>query len=93
MKRDSLYLIFKRLRSKNIITILQIAFAIAVLCIVYIWRERELQQIADAQRQKEFLEFEARQDALDEELRPYIQRNKRINAEPVENNSSEDRRK
>jgi cbb3-type cytochrome oxidase subunit 3 len=75
--------------SQKVITILKIAFAIAFLCIVYIYKERELQQIADEQRQKYFLESEARQDALDEELRPYIERNKRINAASKEDNYPE----
>jgi len=59
---------------------MKILFALAILVAVSIYQYDEIQRAEYEQSQKDFLDFEARQDALEDELRPLIERNKKINA-------------
>jgi len=67
-------------KSKNVILTMKILFALVILAGVSIHQYDEIERAGHEQSQKDFREFEARQDALEDELRPLIERNKKINA-------------
>ena len=68
------------MKSKNTMLTMKIFFALATLAAVAIHQYNEIERAGREQSQKDFQEFEARQDALDEELKPFIERNKKMNA-------------
>jgi hypothetical protein len=69
---------------QNFVLLLKAVGAIALLCTLCIYGDSKIQQRDDAESKELIEENEARQDALEEQLRPYIERNKKINEAKLE---------
>ena len=60
--------------------VFKLAFTAVFIGVFYIQKERDMELMAEEDRQKFAEEFEACEDALEENLRPLIERNKLVNA-------------